>query len=116
MVEGEPFVKGVQTVVVKHRSGPPMMKSEKTAAFVERLYKLADNLGIHFEEKDRGGGSDGNHLSRCGSDPIVLDGMGPHGALDHSEKEYGYYPSAVDCVRLLCAMLEMISNDKQQKK
>lgn len=42
--------------------------------------------------------------------------MGPHGALDHSEKEYGYYPSAVDCVRLLCAMLEMISNDKQQKK
>ena len=72
MVEGEPYVKGVQTVVVKHRSGPPMMKSEKTAAFVERLHKLADNLGIHFEEKDRGGGSDGNHLSRCGSDPIVL--------------------------------------------
>ena len=116
MVEGEPFVKGVQTVVVKHRSGPPMMKSEKTAAFVERLHRLADDLGIHFEEKDRGGGSDGNHLSHCGTDPIVLDGMGPHGALDHSEKEYGYYPSAVDCVRLLCAMLEMISNDKQQKK
>ena len=113
MVNGEPFVKGVRTEVVKHRSSPPMMKSEKTAAFVKRLQAMADELQIHFEEKDRGGLSDANHLSRCG-DAVILDGMGPHGALDHSEKEYGYYPSAVDCVRLLCRMLEEISKDKSE--
>ena len=106
LVEGEPYVKGVKTVIVSESEGRPLVESEKTKAFVERLKELAAELDIPFLEKPRGGLSDANHLAYCGSDPIVLDGMGPHGANDHSEKEYSYLKSAVPCVQLLLRMLE----------
>jgi len=32
--------------------------------------------------------------------------MGPHGALDHSEKEYGYIGSVEPCVKLFVRLLE----------
>ena len=106
LVEGEPYVKGVKTVIVSESEGRPLVESEKTKAFVGRLKELAAELDIPFLEKPRGGLSDANHLAYCGSDPIVLDGMGPHGANDHSEKEYSYLKSAVPCVQLLLRMLE----------
>ena len=79
----------------------------------EKVYrtgqKIAEEHGIPFEEKDRGGLSDANHLSRCGK-AIVMDGMGPHGANDHSEKEYGYIGSVEPCVKLHLAILNDMLN------
>lgn len=111
LVKGEPFVKGVRTEIVRSRENMPFVKTEEAARFVARMKELADELGIGFQEKDRGGLSDANHLSRCGH-AIVLDGMGPHGANDHSEKENGYIGSVEPCVRLLVTVLEDLAKTK----
>ena len=111
LVKGEPFVKGVRTEIVRSRENMPFVKTEEAARFVARMKELADELGIGFQEKDRGGLSDANHLSRCGH-AVVLDGMGPHGANDHSEKENGYIGSVEPCVRLLVTVLEDLAKTR----
>lgn len=111
MTDGNPFVPGVKAVIKEERESRPFVKTEEAKKFIERMKHLAEEAGIPFLEKDRGGLSDANHLSRCGSG-IVLDGMGPHGALDHSEKEYGYIGSVEPCVRLLLRILEDLSVSK----
>ena len=88
---------------------PPFIKTEEAKKYIERGRKSAEEHGIPFEEKDRGGLSDANHLSRCGK-AIVMDGMGPHGANDHSEKEYGYIGSVEPCVKLHLAILNDMLN------
>lgn len=112
MVKGTPFVEGVRTEIVKEKETMPFVKTEAAGRFVEHMKALAEELGIPFEEKDRGGLSDANHLSRCGN-AVVLDGMGPHGALDHSEKEYGYVGSVEPCIRLLVRVLEDLCSRKE---
>lgn len=112
IVKGTPFVEGVRTEIVKEKESMPFVKTEAAGRFVEHMKALAEELGILFEEKDRGGLSDANHLSRCGN-AVVLDGMGPHGALDHSEKEYGYVGSVEPCIRLLVRVLEELCSRKE---
>ena len=110
MVNGESYVKGVKVEIVNSHETAPMVKTEKAKAYGEVMKRTAEELGIEFLEKDRGGLSDANHLSRCG-DAIVVDGMGPHGALDHSEKEYGYIGSVEPCVNLFIKLLsDMAAN------
>ena len=78
---------------------------------MERMKQVAASLGIPFEEKDRGGLSDANHLAKAGN-AVVVDGMGPHGALDHSEKEYGCLSSIEPCVRLHLGLLAELAENK----
>ena len=108
MVEGEPFVAGVKTVIAKEREMAPLVKTEKTLAYMERMKAVAESLGIPFEEKDRGGLSDANHLAMA-SDAVIVDGMGPHGAMDHSDKEYGRIGSVEPCVCLHVGLLEELA-------
>ena len=115
LVSGKPFTEGVTASIVSEKESPPMVKTEAVARYAEHLRELAGELGIPFEEKDRGGLSDGNHLSRCGH-AIVLDGMGPHGALDHSDKEYGFIGSVEPCVRLHLRILEDMASAKENDR
>ena len=105
LVEGKPFVDGVKTKIVMERETAPFVKTEKALAYMERMKAVAASLGIPFEEKDRGGLSDANHLAAA-SDAIVVDGMGTHGALDHSEREYGCLSSIEPCVKLHLGLLK----------
>jgi len=109
ITEGQPFVPGVKTTITMQKETPPFIKTEEAKKYIERVRKIAEEHGIPFEEKDRGGLSDANHLSRCGK-AIVMDGMGPHGANDHSEKEYGYIGSVEPCVKLHLAILNDMLN------
>ena len=111
MVSGTPYVEGVRTEIVRARESAPFVKTEEAKRYIAHIRGLAEELGIPIAEKDRGGLSDANHLSRCGH-AIVLDGMGPHGALDHSEKEYGYIGSVEPCVRLLVRILQELASSK----
>ncbi|MBQ4425118.1 MAG: M20 family metallopeptidase [Lachnospiraceae bacterium] len=104
LTEGAPFEPGVKTVIAKQRSMPAWNQTEEGLAYIARVREIARREGIPFEDKDRGGLSDANHLSRfC---PIVLDGMGPEGQFDHSPKEFSTVSSVEPCVRLLLALLE----------
>lgn len=113
MIKGEPFVKGVKVNIDSFRETKPLIQSEATKDFVKKLKNISEYLKIDFQEKDRGGISDANHLAE-NKNAIILDGMGPHGANDHSEKEYGYIPSVEPCVKLLCTMLDEICKEKEE--
>ena len=60
------------------RAGEPAVgengENRRICGADERSWR--SELGILFQEKDRGGLSDANHLAQCG-DVVVLDGMGP---------------------------------------
>lgn len=110
MLNGPRLVPGVTVEVVKHRATHPWTKTPQSLEHIANMERIAGELGIDFCHKDRGGLSDANHLSVvC---PCVSDGMGPHGALDHSEKEYSIIDTIEPCVRLLVATLEDLASKK----
>ena len=110
LLQGDPFVPGVTVEVVQHESMTAWTKTPATVEHIARLESTAQKLGIEFEQKDRGGLSDANHLSQCGG--VCSDGMGPHGALDHSEKEFSIIDTIQPCVQLLCAVLEELADQR----
>ena len=73
-------------VEIAFRSSAAMMPTEKTHAYIKRVTEMAAANGIDFYTKKRGGLSDANHISAHG--PICVDGLGPTGDCDHSDKEY----------------------------
>ena len=100
---------GVGVEVVGGKGKAPMMPTERTLAYVERIKALSEANGIPFKHKKRGGLSDANHISACG--PICLDGLGPTGDCDHSEKEYleisTIEPNLRFAYLLLCDLADM---------
>lgn len=103
-------VEGVTVKAIAHRQSPPWVRTEKAQAYYDHIYKLAEQAGLPFTDKDRGGLSDANHMSQFGA--ICLDGMGPHGALDHSDKEYSVIESAEYCVKLCSLLLDDLAKNK----
>lgn len=110
LIHGAPFVPGVKVEIVRQESTPAWTKSPASLEHIAHMEAIAQRLGLPFQQKDRGGLSDANHLAACG--PVCSDGMGPHGALDHSEKEFSIIDTIQPCVQLLCAVLEDLSERK----
>ncbi len=77
---------GVGIEITDVKSKAPMIPTERTMAYVERIKALSEANGIPFKHKKRGGLSDANHISECGT--ICLDGLSPTGDGDHSDREY----------------------------
>ncbi len=77
---------GVEIEMTGGKGKSPMMPTEKTIAYAEHVKELAEANGLPFYTKKRGGLSDANHISACGT--ICVDGLGPTGDFDHSDKEY----------------------------
>jgi glutamate carboxypeptidase len=99
-----PHVKGCKAVISDYYETDPWVQSKQGWEYIERVRKIAEDLGMKFEERKRGGLSDANHLSSvC---PIIMDGMGPFGSNAHSEKEYMTLSSVEPCVNLFLRILE----------
>ncbi len=77
---------GYQVDVDAHRTTPPLVPSEKTWAYVERMKTVAEQIGHPFGLKKRGGLSDANHMAAFGA--VCVDSLGPTGDFDHSDREY----------------------------
>ncbi len=104
MIHGKPFVDKVTVEVVLFDETTPWEQNEKGLAYIEHVGKIAESLGIPFEERKRGGLSDGNHLwDVC---PVIMDGMGPYGEGAHSDHEFTTVDSLEPCVRLFEALLD----------
>jgi glutamate carboxypeptidase len=65
---------------------PPMPVSEKNKKLFQAVQKTAKSIGLSVDEEFRAGVSDANLIA--GEDTPVVDGLGPIGAMDHSEDEY----------------------------
>ena len=76
----------IKAVVKDVLATPPMKPDERTLAYEARIKALSEANGIPYKSKKRGGLSDANHICACG--PICVDGLGPTGDFDHSDKEY----------------------------
>ncbi len=65
---------------------PPMEQSLGNRRLFSIFKKEANSLPLPLKEELRSGVSDANSIAAC--DIPVLDGLGPIGDLDHSDKEY----------------------------
>lgn len=99
-------------VEVSFRSSAAMMPTEKTYAYVRRVTALAEANGLEFWTKKRGGLSDANHISACG--PICVDGLGPTGDCDHSDKEYLEISTIEPYLKLVHLMLCDLADMKDE--
>ena len=81
----------------------PMPQSEKNRALFQIAADAARRLGIEIREEFRSGVSDANLIASLGVP--VLDGLGPMGALDHSENEYMIKTSLAERTKLLVLVL-----------
>lgn len=96
-------LKPVQTgAYIEHRIekiNPPMEKSEKSTALLDRIIKIASSLGIQIETGRTGGSSDGAAAADLGLP--VIDGLGPDGDGIHAENEHILIPSLIGRTALL---------------
>ena len=96
-------LKPVQTgAYIEHRIekiNPPMEKSEKSTALLDRIIKIASSLGIQIETGRTGGSSDGAAAADLGLP--VIDGLGPDGDGIHAENEHLLIPSLIGRTALL---------------
>lgn len=83
----ERFRAAGMTPAVEVVSRTPFMEAtEGNKALFAVVAEVADAMGIRVEAESRGGVSDANTIAEAGTP--VIDGLGPLGAHDHSDREY----------------------------
>jgi glutamate carboxypeptidase len=86
-------------------SRPPMPASEQNKKLFKAVQETAVSLGFSVSEEFRAGVSDANVIA--GENTPVIDGLGPVGAMDHSEDEYMIKASLLQRSSLLaCALID----------
>lgn len=94
---------------------PPMPVTERNRELFTILRKQAERIGISIKEELRSGVSDANIIAERGIP--VLDGLGPIGGRDHSDKEYMIKKSLLPRTQLfaltLVAAWDYYSSDKK---
>ena len=104
MIEGKSSVDNVKVSVDRFTESNVWRQSEEGLEYIEHVKKLAEEMGLQFYERKRGGLSDANHLSEVCS--IILDGMGPSGGHAHSEKECMNIDTVLPCIELFEKVLD----------
>lgn len=98
-----PKVPGCRSTLVPLKYRPPLPANRGT----ERMFRLIRHagrlLGQEIREEHRRGGSDANWLSRAGIPSI--DGLGPLGDLDCTEKEFIITETLFDRIGLTARIL-----------
>jgi glutamate carboxypeptidase len=86
-------------------SRPPMPVSEKNKKLFKAVSETAASIGLSVSEEFRAGVSDANLIA--GEHTPVIDGLGPIGAMDHSEDEYMIKASLLQrSILLACALID----------
>ncbi len=88
-----------------------MEANGKNRKLLNLVQEQATKLGMTVAEELRSGVSDANTLAGCGIP--VLDGLGPIGEFDHSDREYLIKASLPDRVRLTAAAILEIHRRQQ---
>ena len=99
---------GYQVDVTERRTTPPLVPTQATWDYVERMKAVAERTGLPFGLIKRGGLSDANHMSDfC---EVCVDSLGPTGDFDHSDREYlrieTIEPSTRFAYELICDLAE----------
>jgi glutamate carboxypeptidase len=98
-------VPGTGSDVTVLSSRPPMPASRKNINLFKAVQETAASLGSSVAEEFRAGVSDANVIA--GENTPVIDGLGPIGAMDHSEDEYMIKASLSQRSSLIaCALID----------
>lgn len=100
-------VKGTIIHVEGGLTRPPMEKLQGNNELYNLVKKIGESIGLNIGETFAGGGSDGNFTTYIGTPTI--DGLGPIGGGDHSEKEYLDIKSIVPRTALLVKLIKCLS-------
>ncbi len=85
-IAGNSTIAGTGGVLLQTSSRPPMEQTENNRALFALVRTEAESMGITVVEELRSGVSDANTIATVGIP--VIDGMGPVGGSDHSDREY----------------------------
>lgn len=96
-------VEGTRTEIRRLGGSPPMERTPEGDRLVGAAVAIAAELGFALRAARTGGGSDGSFASEAGCP--VLDGLGPIGGDDHSDKEWLDVESVVPRTALLAGLL-----------
>ena len=99
------YVPGTDSGFTVLSSRPPMPASAKNKNLFKTVQETAASLGLSVSEEFRAGVSDANVIA--GENTPVIDGLGPIGAMDHSEDEYMIKASLLQRSSLIaCALID----------
>ena len=96
---------GTTSRLVKVADRPPMVTTEQNRELYHIAAEAGERLGIPVVEEFRSGGSDANIIAAAGTP--VIDGLGPLGRNDHSDREYMIKKSLLDRTKLLVLLIEL---------
>jgi len=82
-----------------------MVTTEQNRELFYIAAEAGERLGIPVLEEFRSGGSDANIIAAAGTP--VIDGLGPIGRYDHSDREYMIKNSLLDRTKLLVLLIEL---------
>jgi glutamate carboxypeptidase len=85
---------------------PAMERNAQIEKLVQCIQTAGAELGLQIKEEMRGGSSDANFIASLGV-PVV-DGLGPVGGDDHSEREYILRSSIVERIELVGRVIRKI--------
>lgn len=104
----QPILEGIQLTLTGGINRPPMAKTEESAKLVDLVLAEAKALGLTIEDIATGGGSDASFTAGVGI-PTV-DGLGPVGGHQHSDKEYLELPTLTERTKLFAHLLAKLGS------
>ncbi|HGN0620785.1 TPA: M20 family metallopeptidase [Proteus mirabilis] len=103
----QPVLAGVKLTLKGGINRPPMVKTPESANLIEIIKQQADLIGLAIDDISTGGGSDASFTAGVGTPSV--DGLGPIGGYQHSDKEYLDLPSLTERTVLFANVIKRLS-------
>ncbi|WP_109398995.1 M20 family metallopeptidase [Proteus sp. TJ1640] len=103
----KPILEGIKLTLNGGINRPPMVKTPESGALIDIIKEQARLLDFDIEDISTGGGSDASFTAGVGTPSV--DGLGPIGGYQHSDKEYLDLPSLTERTVLFANILKRLS-------
>lgn len=103
----QPVLDGVKLTLTGGINRPPMMKTPESTVLVDIVKAEAKAMGLDIDDIFTGGGSDASFTAGVGTPSV--DGLGPVGGFQHSDKEYIELPTLTERTILFANVIKRLS-------
>jgi len=103
----QPVLEGVKLTLTGGINRPPMMKTPESTVLVDIVKAEAKAMGLAIDDIFTGGGSDASFTAGVGTPSV--DGLGPVGGFQHSDKEYIELPTLTERTILFANVIKRLS-------
>lgn len=103
----QPVLEGVKLTLTGGINRPPMMKTPESTVLVDIVKAEAKAMGLEIDDIFTGGGSDASFTAGVGTPSV--DGLGPVGGFQHSDKEYIELPTLTERTILFANVIKRLS-------